>query len=92
MRVPPSVRIPVETFFTAHEQLPQVIKQDYSPCPRCGKQHVDLEMTKFQKPMVTEEITNDRGSVEFVSAYFNHWAICPTTGEPVVFSYNLRGK
>ena len=92
MRVPATVRIPVETFHKAHEQLPQVVKEDYKPCPRCGQEHLQLEMHKFQKPMITEEMTNDRGSVEFISGYFNHWAICPTTSEPLVFAYNLRGK
>jgi hypothetical protein len=43
-------------------------------CARCGQDHVDLDFKEFSRPIVDSD-----GTV------WSQWAICPTTGEPVLW-------
>jgi hypothetical protein len=49
---------------------------DLEGCARCGGNHAGLEFKAFKKPMDPPEV--------FFT--WEHWAMCPTTGEPVLTS------
>lgn len=89
-RSPTPVVILPEAFDAAFVAMPQMIDQNYDPCPRCGKPHENLLLQKFMKPMITEHVDNDRGSIDHISCYFTHWAMCPVLQEPIVFSFKLE--
>lgn len=41
-------------------------------CSRCGERHADLSFQEFVKPP------------NYVGLTLTHWALCPTTGEPLL--------
>lgn len=50
-------------------------------CARCGGTHERLVWKRFETP-----IEDDDGTV------WHRWAKCPTTGDPILFTANYRGK
>lgn len=51
---------------------------DLKGCARCDADgHKDLKFTRFRLPV----IVSGRAMVRY-----SHWAICPTTGEPILYA------
>lgn len=47
-------------------------------CARCKGAHEKLEFKKFRNP------------IEVETHVFTHWALCPTTEEPIVLEVTLK--
>lgn len=75
-------RLPVTEFLslpaTADHLKSGEISFTYARCPRCGEPH-DLLFRAFLRPIETS-----------VTKLFTHWALCPTTNEPIVITYLLN--
>jgi hypothetical protein len=48
-------------------------------CDRCDGHHRNLEFAEFKRPLFA-------GGV-----YFNYWALCPATGEPIIMAVAPAG-
>lgn len=91
-RIPYPDEIKPDVFQANFDNTRAIIETNYDPCPRCGQKHDNLLLQKFKKPMITEHVVNDRGSIDHIAQYFTHWVMCPVLQEPIIFAYSLRPK
>ena len=64
-----------------HELLPEPIYFDIKKCPRCHGEHENVLLQPFQK---VSEIQDGLKAT--------HWAMCPTTNEPIMGNNSALDK
>lgn len=50
-------------------------------CARCGENHDGLDFLPFTEPVEYDPVSK---VILHCEIQFTHWALCPTTGEPIL--------